>query len=42
MIERSLGEFDALEERVNDLVGVREGFNLVGLLAKFKELESAI
>ena len=41
-IERRLGELDALEERVNDLIGEREGFDLVGLLAKFKKLNSAI
>ena len=41
-IERRLGELDALEERVNNLAGAREGFDLVGLLAKFNELESVI
>ena len=41
-IERRLGELDALEERVNNLIGAREGFDLAGLLDKFKELESAI
>ena len=41
-IKRHFGELDALEERVHDLVGAREGFDLVGLLAKFKELENAI
>ena len=41
-IKRHLGELDALEEKVNDLTGAREGFDLVGLLAKIKELESII
>ena len=41
-IERHLGELNALEEMVNDLANAREGFNLVGLLAKFKELKRAI
>ena len=42
MIERRLGELDALEERVIDLASAREVFDLVGLLDKFKELESSI
>ena len=42
VIERHLRELDALEERVNDLTGAREGFDLVGLLDKFKELENVI
>ena len=41
-IERCLGELNALEERVNDLTGARERFDLVGLLDKLKELESTI
>ena len=42
MIERHLGEVDALEERVKDLTGARERFNFVRLLDKFKELENVI
>ena len=41
-IEKRLGELNAFEERVNDLIDVKEGFDLVGLLAKFKELQNAI
>ena len=41
-IERRLGILDALEEKVNDLTGAREGFDLVALLDKYKELKSAI
>ena len=41
-IERRLRELDALEERVTDLASAREVFDLVGLLDKFKELESSI
>ena len=41
-IERHLGELDASEERVKDLIDAREGFDLVWLLDKFKELEGAI
>ena len=41
-IERRLEELDVLEEKVKDLTGAREGFDLTGLLDKFKELESAI
>ena len=42
MIERHLGELDALEEMINDLTDAREGFDLVGIPYKFKELESTI
>ena len=42
VLERRRGELNDLEERVNDLTDAREGFDLVGLLAKFKELERAI
>ena len=42
VVKRHLGELDALEERVRDLTGSREGFNLVGLLNKIKGLEGAI
>ena len=41
-IERHLGKLDALEKKVKDLIGAREGFDLPGPVDKFKELESAI
>ena len=41
-IERQLGELDALEEKVSDLTGAKKGFDLLRLLDKFKELNSAI
>ena len=42
LIERHLGELDALKERVKDLTSAREGFDLAGVLDKFKVLESTI
>ena len=42
VIERCLGELDALEERVKHLTSAREKFDLVGLLDRVNELESTI
>ena len=41
-IARCLGELHALEKKVKDLTNVREGFDLAGLIQKFKELEGTI